>query len=61
MPRRIVHQESSRSFLVLTMKNSYDINGYETEQSYVRLFDDQTFEVKREEDKWKEEDKWREY
>eukprot|EP00026_Physarum_polycephalum_P001286 Phypoly_transcript_01287.p1 GENE.Phypoly_transcript_01287~~Phypoly_transcript_01287.p1 ORF type:complete len:1113 (+),score=155.47 Phypoly_transcript_01287:258-3341(+) len=44
MPRRIAHQETSRTFLVVTMKSSYDVNGYETEQTYIHLFDDQTFE-----------------
>ena len=31
--------------MIITMKSSYDANGYETEQTYIHLYDDQTFEV----------------
>eukprot|EP00271_Cylindrocystis_brebissonii_P010251 TRINITY_DN26392_c0_g1_i1.p1 TRINITY_DN26392_c0_g1~~TRINITY_DN26392_c0_g1_i1.p1 ORF type:complete len:1092 (+),score=241.19 TRINITY_DN26392_c0_g1_i1:211-3486(+) len=45
-PRRIAHQESSRTLLVCTMKYSQtDVPGEETEAGFVKLFDDQTFEV----------------
>eukprot|EP00898_Chlorokybus_atmophyticus_P002114 jgi/Chlat1/2903/Chrsp2S04662 len=45
-PRRIAHQESSRSFAVATIK--YTPNGTncdDTETCYIRLIDDQTFET----------------
>lgn len=44
MPRRISHQESSGSFLVLTINTVVDQNGDEIEEGYLRLVDDQTFE-----------------
>jgi DNA damage-binding protein 1 len=45
MPRRIAHQESTHTFGVLTVKYHVDDNFEETETFYVKLFDDQTFEV----------------
>ncbi|ORX91440.1 DNA damage-binding protein 1-like protein [Basidiobolus meristosporus CBS 931.73] len=46
MARRITHQESTRTFGVLTMKLSVDpLSGEEDQTSYFKLFDDQTFEV----------------
>mmetsp|Transcript_28073 Transcript_28073/g.43830 ORF Transcript_28073/g.43830 Transcript_28073/m.43830 type:complete len:992 (-) Transcript_28073:1819-4794(-) len=44
-PRRIAHQESSRTFCVCTVKISQDDTGCEKEEHFVKLMDDQTFET----------------
>lgn len=43
-PRRIVHQESSRSFGLLTIRTDMQL-GESEETCFVRLVDDQTFEI----------------
>ncbi|DAZ92907.1 TPA: LOW QUALITY PROTEIN: hypothetical protein N0F65_013069, partial [Lagenidium giganteum] len=43
--RRIAHDPQSHTLGVLTSKFSVDENGEEVEHAYVRLFDDQTFEL----------------
>lgn len=46
MPRRICHQESSRVFGVVTQRIDLNESTYEeTEQSFLRIFDDQTFDM----------------
>lgn len=45
MARRIAHQEQSKTFGVLTVKLQRDDKGDEHESAYVKLMDDQTFEV----------------
>ncbi len=45
MPRRIAHNEALRAFVVLTQKTAVDANGDEVTHDFVRLIDDQTFEV----------------
>jgi len=44
-PRRIAHQEASRTFCVCTLKVSMDESGEEQEEHFVKLMDDQTFEI----------------
>jgi hypothetical protein len=44
MPRRIAHQESSKSFCLLTVRYESDVSGMQTEHHWVHLLDDQTFE-----------------
>jgi DNA damage-binding protein 1 len=44
-PRRIAHQETSRSFGIITVKYNNMNTGDEPESNFVRLIDDQTFEV----------------
>lgn len=46
MPRRIAHQESTRTFGLVTIKYAVDENGEEVETNYVKILDDQTFESK---------------
>ena len=46
MPRRIAHQQSSRTFAVATSNYTVQPEGEEVETHYVRLLDDQTFESK---------------
>jgi DNA damage-binding protein 1 len=45
MPRRIAHQESTRTFGLVTIKYAVDENGEEVETNYVKILDDQTFEI----------------
>lgn len=43
--RRIAHQEESRTFGVLTVKNVYNENtGEEEEQSFLKILDDRSFD-----------------
>ncbi|KAL3687828.1 hypothetical protein R1sor_014137 [Riccia sorocarpa] len=44
-PRRICHQESSRTFGLCSAKYQNSSNGEDMETHYVRLIDDQTFEI----------------
>ncbi|BBN08966.1 DNA damage-binding protein 1 [Marchantia polymorpha subsp. ruderalis] len=44
-PRRICHQESSRTFGLCSAKHQNSSNGEDMESHYVRLIDDQTFEI----------------
>ncbi|KAJ7544909.1 hypothetical protein O6H91_09G098400 [Diphasiastrum complanatum] len=45
-PRRICHQEISRTFAICSAKYSYNLtSGEDTETHFVRLIDDQTFEI----------------
>jgi len=45
MPRRICHHESANVFCLLSVRLSINDEGEETETSFVKLIDDQTFEV----------------
>ncbi len=44
-PRRIAHQESTRTLCVTTLKMRITSEGDEAEDHFVRLLDDQTFET----------------
>jgi len=44
-PRRICHQESARAFCICTIKVTFDEAGEDVDEHYVKLLDDQTFEV----------------
>ncbi|KAL2629921.1 hypothetical protein R1flu_014607 [Riccia fluitans] len=44
-PRRICHQESSRTFGLCSFRYQNSSNGEDMETHYVRLIDDQTFEI----------------
>eukprot|EP00281_Chroomonas_sp_CCMP1168_P025534 CAMPEP_0206228886 /NCGR_PEP_ID=MMETSP0047_2-20121206/9404_1 /ASSEMBLY_ACC=CAM_ASM_000192 /TAXON_ID=195065 /ORGANISM="Chroomonas mesostigmatica_cf, Strain CCMP1168" /LENGTH=1100 /DNA_ID=CAMNT_0053652151 /DNA_START=70 /DNA_END=3372 /DNA_ORIENTATION=+ len=44
-PRRIVHQEMARAFCVCTIKVTFDEAGEDVDEHFVKLIDDQTFEV----------------
>lgn len=44
-PRRIAHQEQSRTFAICSAKYAPGSNGEDMETHYVRLIEDQTFEI----------------
>ena len=44
-PRRIAHQDASRTLCVTTLRSRITDDGEEAEEHFVRLLDDQTFEV----------------
>eukprot|EP01027_Heterolobosea_sp_BB2_P002893 GEZU01004339.1.p1 GENE.GEZU01004339.1~~GEZU01004339.1.p1 ORF type:complete len:703 (-),score=229.06 GEZU01004339.1:788-2896(-) len=45
-PRRICYHESCKSFAVVTLRAQVDENGADTDTYYVKLVDEQTFEIR---------------